>query len=394
MTCLLAIFGGLGGVMNTTQAQTRAYVANTNADQVSVIDAQNNTVVASISVGRRPSHIAFTPNGRFAYVTNNGNPSDHVPDSVSVIDTATSSVLTTITVGDGASGVATRPDGKLVYVTNYGSGTVSVIDARTNRVVKTIRVGSAPDSVAVAPNGKFAYVSNLGADTISVIDTVRNIVVASFPSGGDAPRGIAFTSNGNLAYVTHIFSNTVTVVDTTTNTIVATVPSSSCGPNGIAVAPNGESVYVAHNCTPTNLQVIVPHNTSDYMDSVVPRAVVEPEGPKGLAVVSIIRTASNTVVTNLPTGLFLFDVAFQPDGAFAYVTGGSNLVGAVYVIDTQTQSLAATIPMEGGSLGIAFQPNPRPKRKSQCEKDGYKRFVNPTFKNQGQCIKYVMEHCP
>ena len=379
--------------MNTTQAQTRAYVTNTNADKVSVIDAKNNTVVASISVGRRPTHIAFTPSGRFAYVTNNGNPFDHVPDSVSVIDTATSSVLTTITVGDGASGVATRPDGKLVYVTNYGSCTVSVIDATTNRVVTTIGVGSAPDSVAVAPNGKFAYVSNLGADTISVIDTVRNIVVATFPSGGRAPRGIAFTSNGNFAYVTHIFSNTVTIVDTTANTIVATVPSGSCGPNGIAVAPNGESVFVAHNCTPTPLQPVkLSQSTSDLGDSLVPEAAVELERPRGLAVVSIIKTASNTVVTSVPTGFSLFDVAFQPEGAFAYVTGGSNLVGAVYVIDTQTQSLASTILTEGASLGIAFQPTPRPTIKSQCEKDGYKRFVNPTFKNQRQCIKHVIAH--
>jgi len=377
--------------MNTTQAQTRAYVTNINADKVSVIDAKSNRVVASISVGRRPIHIAFTPNGRLAYVTNNGKPFDHVPDSVSVIDTATSSVLTTITVGDGASGVATTPDGKLVYVTNYGSGTVSVINAITNRVVKTVGVGSAPDSVAVAPNGKFAYVSNLGADTISVIDTVRNIVVATFPSGGDAARGIAFTSNGNFAYVTHIFSNTITIIDTTTNKIVATVPSGSCGPNGIAVAPNGESVYVANNCTPSTTKVI-PQSAYNASDSIVmPSAPVEPERPSEPAVVSIIKTAGNTVVTNVPTGFFLFDVAFRPDGAFAYVTGGSNHVGAVYVIDTQTQSLAVTIPMDGASC-IAFQPTPRPASKSQCEKGGYKRFVNPTFKNQRQCARYVIAH--
>jgi len=39
MTCLLVIFSGLGGVVNTTQAQTRAYVTNINADKVSVANA-------------------------------------------------------------------------------------------------------------------------------------------------------------------------------------------------------------------------------------------------------------------------------------------------------------------------------------------------------------------
>ncbi len=33
-----------------------------------------------------------------------------------------------------------------------------------------------------------------------------------------------------------------------------------------------------------------------------------------------------------------------------------------------------------------------PTNKDQCKKDGWKTFNNPTFKNQGQCIKYVENH--
>jgi len=31
----------------------------------------------------------------------------------------------------------------------------------------------------------------------------------------------------------------------------------------------------------------------------------------------------------------------------------------------------------------------RPTSKDQCKDDGWKRFTNPAFKNQGQCIKYA-----
>jgi hypothetical protein len=34
----------------------------------------------------------------------------------------------------------------------------------------------------------------------------------------------------------------------------------------------------------------------------------------------------------------------------------------------------------------------RPTSKQQCKKGGWKRFTNPTFKNQGQCIKFVNHH--
>jgi YVTN family beta-propeller protein len=54
---------------------------------VIVIDAAQRTVVTTIAVGDEPSNVAFTPDGRYAYVLNVNS------DNVSVIDVATHTVV-------------------------------------------------------------------------------------------------------------------------------------------------------------------------------------------------------------------------------------------------------------------------------------------------------------
>ena len=84
----------------------------------------------------------------FAYVANEGD------GTVSVIDTATNTVVgIPIPVGREPSGVAVTPDGKHAYVANRGSKNVSAIDTATNMVVATVAVGNVPFTVAITPDG-------------------------------------------------------------------------------------------------------------------------------------------------------------------------------------------------------------------------------------------------
>ncbi len=66
-----------------------------------------------------------------------------------------------ITGVPGAAGVAVTPDGKTAFVTNNGSGTVSTIDVKTRKKNPTdITVGTNPKGVAVTPDGKTVFVTN------------------------------------------------------------------------------------------------------------------------------------------------------------------------------------------------------------------------------------------
>jgi uncharacterized repeat protein (TIGR01451 family) len=71
--------------------------------------------------------------------------------------------------------------------------------------------------------------------------------------------------------------------------------------------------------------------------------------------VTVIDTATNTVVDTIPVGLAPTDVAITPDGMFAYVANFSS--NSVSVIETATNTVVATIPAGTNPLGVAITPS-------------------------------------
>jgi len=69
-------------------------------------------VTATVKVGFDPYGVAVTPDGKKAYVANSND------NNVSVIDTTTNNITSTVIVGPHPFGVAITPDGKMVYVAN------------------------------------------------------------------------------------------------------------------------------------------------------------------------------------------------------------------------------------------------------------------------------------
>jgi YVTN family beta-propeller protein len=73
--------------------------------------------------------------------------------------------------------------------------------------------------------------------------------------------------------------------------------------------------------------------------------------------VSVIDTATNTVVATVPVGSFPFGVAITPDGTHAYVTNQDS--HTVSVIDTATNTVVATVPVgtESAPREVAITPD-------------------------------------
>lgn len=140
-----------------------AYVSCFNSNDVRVIDTASQTVLDSVKVGRRPFLLEVTPDGQFVYVANQGS------NDVTVIRVSDNQVVTTIKNSSFANphGVAFTADGRYAYITNEnldGSfpahhptegggniGNVQVIDTQTHQVVKTIEVEVDPTGIAVLP---------------------------------------------------------------------------------------------------------------------------------------------------------------------------------------------------------------------------------------------------
>jgi YVTN family beta-propeller protein len=126
------------------------------------------------------------------------------------------------------------------------------------------------------------------------------------------------------AYVLNYGTNAVGVIDTQTNQFVGPEIPVGSSPYSIAVTPDGKTAYVA-NDSGESLNVI------DLQT-----------GQAGPA---------------LELGANLYVIAISPDGKTAYITTSS---GKVLVLDTQTNQVVGSIPIEGeaSSLwGVAFSPD-------------------------------------
>ncbi|MGH3550493.1 MAG: Hsp70 family protein [Pseudonocardiaceae bacterium] len=203
---------------------------------IDVLDTLSNIEIATIPQPASPFSPKISPDGTLLYVPNHDAP------SMSVVSTDTNTVIGQIKVAPNAHSVAFSRDGSRAYTANHESGLVSVINTATREVVATIPVGSGPHSIAVHPNRPLVANVNYESNSVSVIDTNSLKVVATIPVG-QQPDDIVWAPDGRFAYVVNSGSNTVSVIDATTNQVIATIPTGA-GPSNIALSPNGHQAYV------------------------------------------------------------------------------------------------------------------------------------------------------
>jgi len=178
-------------------------------DKVHVIDlkASPPKAIATITVGKQPSGLSISPDGKLALVANREDKSI----SVLSIKGTEVKVIDTVPMGDVVSHVAFTPDGKRALATKFPAHKVTVLDVAGEKVTPTkieLPTGLWPYNVAVAPGSRIALTSDNGGagssdgsvDTASVIDLeaqppriIDRVVV------GDGPEGLAISPKGDVA---------------------------------------------------------------------------------------------------------------------------------------------------------------------------------------------------
>ncbi|MCV2492022.1 serine/threonine-protein kinase, partial [Geodermatophilus sp. YIM 151500] len=204
---------------------------------VIVLDTTTNAVAATIPVETRPYLSAVSPDGGWVYVPN------HDTGTVSVIDASTDELITSFAVPANPHWVAFTPDGSTAYTANHESNLVAAIDPSNNTVVAEIPVPASPHSIAVHPTRPLAIVASYDADSASVIDTGTNKVIATIPVGLE-PQHAAWSADGRFAYITNNGDDTVSVIDADALAVTATIPTGS-SPTSVAVLPDGSRGYVS-----------------------------------------------------------------------------------------------------------------------------------------------------
>jgi DNA-binding beta-propeller fold protein YncE len=178
-------------------------------NKIYVIDmkADPPKLAATITGGKQPSGLNFSPDGKMALVANRGD------NSISVLSVNGTDVKITDTVQmpDSVAHVLFTPDGKRALAVRFPAHKVSVLDVSNGKVTYSkidLPTGQWPYNVVATPDGKIALTSDNGGagssdgnvDTTSVIDLEANppriidrVVI------GDGPEGLAMSPKGDLA---------------------------------------------------------------------------------------------------------------------------------------------------------------------------------------------------
>lgn len=215
-----------------------AWVCNDGDGTVTVIDADIQEIVKTIVVGSGHHEMAFTPDSHYGCITNQGD------DSVTIIDVYALSAIGEITVGDRPHGLGYSSLSQFMYVANEGEGTVSVIDIWSKRVRRTIPVGKGVRSVRFGPELRWGFAPNKGDDTCSIIDVAKDIVVDTIKTG-KGPEDVTFVPG--WVFIRNTESPDMTVMSLQHRDLITNVPIGSLKstevdvPMGhISVVPQGD----------------------------------------------------------------------------------------------------------------------------------------------------------
>ena len=335
----IAVLAAAGSAFAATG---KVYIADEGANTVSVMDAASFKKIGSIRVGQGPHNVQVSPDGKWVWVTNNGDPakaSETMPTekmpkaehgamvgagAVWVIDAATDAVVAKVPVGKHPAHVVVASDGRAAYITNGGDNTISVVDTASQRVIGVIPVGASPHGLRITPDGKQVWIANLKGGTVSVVDTESRKQVSQI-AAGKGPAQVGFTPDGRFGFVSLSEENKVAVIDPVSRKVIRKIAVGTV-PIQLHATPDNRLVLVANQGTPKK-----PGTT-----------------------VSVIDVANMKVAATIKTGAGAHGVVVDRDGRYAFVT--NTYANTVSVIDVAERKVVATVPVGKSPNGISMAP--------------------------------------
>jgi len=218
---------GAAGVSINRQG-TLALVANRSEGTVSVFGIQGNTVTPLSKVTIAPpasgvSHVAFTPDGKTALVTRDG---DHFISVLAIDGTKVEYTKRDLSAGLRPYGLDISRDGSVAVVANIGRGGGDHDTIKPPRVVETVVVGQTPEGILLSPDGKLAAVivmngsnkprespffNDAGKLILYRVDGTRLVPLAAAWIGHWS-QGLAFSADSSVILVGNMVERNVQVL--------------------------------------------------------------------------------------------------------------------------------------------------------------------------------------
>lgn len=313
-------------------APYRIYVTNERSGDLSVIDAATYEVVATIPLGKRPRGIHASPDGKTIYVALSGSPI--APPGV---DEST----------------LPPPDKK--------ADAIGVFDVRQNKLLRLIPAGSDPEEFDLSKDGTLLYCSNEDVGQTSIVDIASGKVIASIPVGPE-PEGVTTSPDGKSVFVTSEQGGTIAVIDTAARKTIKTIPVGN-RPRDVAFFPDGSKAYVTReNDGVISIVDAIKHQPIQTIElgpqgEIKPMSVILSADAKTAYVSSgrgkrvfVIDTATNMVTASIEVGDRPWGIALSPDGKMLYTANGPS--NDVSVVDLAARTVIKKIKVGNSPWGV------------------------------------------
>ena len=132
--------------------------------------------------GSRPWMLRVSPDGREVWVQT-------ASGSNVVLDSRTLDMVHTERLGEQPVTTAFSPDGRYNFVTHFADSWVAVMDPESGRLLKRLEVGQGGANVSFRPDGKYGYVAVTGENTVAVVEMESLEVETNLPTG-EEPMGL------------------------------------------------------------------------------------------------------------------------------------------------------------------------------------------------------------
>lgn len=248
--------GGEGAGWAATPGDHHVVVALPERGEVAAVNTHTWRVEARISAGERPTGVHLHPDGRTLWVTDDAG-------RITTIDAERLEATGTMQVPAGPHALAFSTDGRRAFVASRAAGTVTVLDAVTLARVGTARTGPAPVDVAWSARRSVALVADEEAGTLTALtpdgavagrtelapglSAVRVPHAPAQHGGHTGHGGYAPAPDGRHAFVVNPRAGTLQVLDLDDGRVIRTL---SGAPEPDQVAFTATFAYVRAAGTP------------------------------------------------------------------------------------------------------------------------------------------------
>lgn len=194
------------------------YAKNTLFSLSTSITKQQQT-----TVGDLPSAIALTDTGMVLV-------SNEQSGDLSIVDASNLNIRATVKVGTNPSDLIFNTVTKRAYISNSGSDSVSVVDIERGIVTNTLKVGKAPASIAYDETNGAVYVANNSSGNVTIIGpnfSLRSIELNSPAYFKSSPLTLTFRNNDRKLFIVNTSEAKYFVYDVSTSRLITEAQTNS-----------------------------------------------------------------------------------------------------------------------------------------------------------------------